>query len=93
MDAVVELFSYGQGAAYEADEFYVYKHPKFPRKYAINIDGGCSCYSYTPPTVEQLSAEMPMGKREVYAAFLRWWNPEYSADTKLAVMENLRSSL
>jgi len=90
---IVELFSYGQGAAYEADEFYVYKHPKYPRKYAVDIDGGCSCYVYEPPTVEQLSAETPLGKREVYAAFLKWWDPDYSHDTKLAVMDSLRAAL
>lgn len=93
MSEVIEKFSYEQGAGYEADEFYVYKHPKYPRKYAVNIDGGCSCYVYERPTVEQLSAMEPMGKREVYAAFMNWWDADFSGDTKLGVLERLRAAL
>lgn len=93
MSGIVEKFSYSQGAAYEADEFYVYQHPRERRKYVVHIDGGCSCYVYEPPTVQELEAETPLGKREVYAAFLKWWNAAFSSDTKLSVMESLRNSL
>jgi hypothetical protein len=91
---IEELFSAFQSLGYDWHEFHVYRHPRESRKYVIDIDSGCSCDYYVVPSVKTLEAETPMGKREVYAAFLRWFGVgEYVDGTKIDNMERLRSSL
>jgi hypothetical protein len=92
--SVSELFSAFESLGYDWNEFHVYRHPRYPHKYVVATDAGCSCSYFAEPTVEDLEAETPLGKREVYAKFSEWFGRgDYMDGTKLANMERLRSSL
>ena len=88
-----ELFSYSKSIPYEADEFYVFRHPRERRKYAVHIDGGCSCYEGIQVSLAELEGYTPMGKREVYAEFSKWWNDDDCMGTKIDVLQSLRDAL
>lgn len=94
---VVEKFSVGSSGGYEWTEFHVYQHPREPRKFVTWSDSGCSCNWYEAPTLEQLEACTPEGKREVYAEFSKWWDSIGTyydcSGTKIDNLERLRSSL
>jgi hypothetical protein len=91
-----DLFSAFASAGYDWDEFHVFRHPLNRRKYVVDHEGGCSCNSFEPPTLEQAEAMQPLGKREVYEEFSKWWDRTGYSDksgTKIDNMERLRASL
>lgn len=93
MKTVTELFEYSKALGWEWDEFHVYKHPREPKKYVVDIQAGCSCDYYNVPSLAELEAETPVGKREVYAAFSTWWNNDDCQGTKIDILQSLRDSL
>lgn len=89
-----QVFEAFQSLGYDWNSFHVYKHPLERGKYVAIQQGGCSCNSYVTPSIETLSASTPLGKREVYAVFSKWFGRgDYMQGTKIANMERLRSSL
>lgn len=91
---VVEVFSAFESLGYDWNEFHVYRHPRNSRKFVVMTDSGCSCSSFEVPTLSILENETPLGKREVYAAFLNWFGRgDYMHGTKIDNLERLRSSL
>ena len=91
---VQELFSAFESLGYDWNEFHVFRHPREARKYAVVIQGGCSCVSFEMSSIADLEAETPMGKREVYAEFTKWFGRgDYMEGTKIDNLERLRSAL
>lgn len=93
---IVELFYAAADLSCEWNEFYVYRHPRESSKYAVDYDSGCSCDGYEIPTLALLEAFTPLGKREVYAEFSKWFDAINNYDkpgTKIDVLERLRAAL
>jgi hypothetical protein len=91
---IQELFSAFESLGYEWNEFHVYRHPRESRKFVVDFASGCSCNYYETPSLRYLEGETPMGKREVYAEFSKWFGRgDYMHGTKSDNMERLRSSL
>ncbi len=96
MTVLVELFSAFASWGYDWDEFHVYRHPTNRRKFIVDYEGGCSCNYYETPTIEQAESMQPLGKREVYAEFSKWWDRTGYSDksgTKVDNLQRLRDSL
>lgn len=93
---LVEVFYASASARWEVYDFHVFRHPRNSRKFITHIGAGCSCYEFEPPTRAEAEAMTPLGKREVYAAFSKWWDSAPPADhsgTKVDNLQRLRDSL
>lgn len=79
-----EFWRYESGG-YEWDDFYVYQHPRDIERYTVDTQGGCSCWSYSTPSDEDLGANNPLVKAEVLTAWQK-----FALDTTLSSQEHAR---
>lgn len=93
---ITPIFGYSIGG-YEWAQFSVYAHPLEKGKYATDMQSGCSCNGYEPPSKAKISSQYPRSRTQVRYEFSQWF--EGTKDryenygTKVAALEKLNDSL